>query len=148
MQLLQVSEGLQDEQVDSFFIEGRDLFAKRTAGLGERDFAQRLNSHPQRADGAGNQGVETLCRLPGQTYALAIHVDQLIHTSMFRQAKRIRAKGVCFNDVCPGMQVFLMYAADEVGLRDVQFVIAAVDENTLGIQQCTHGAIAQHSAFL
>ena len=35
-----------------------------------------------------------------------------------------------------------MDVADEIGLRDVQFVVAAVDEDTLGVQQCAHGAVA------
>ena len=61
---------------------------------------------------------------------------------MLGQAKRIRAKGVCFNDVRPGLQVFLMDAADQVGLREVELVVAAIDENTFGVQQCAHGAIA------
>jgi len=33
---------------------------------------------------------------------------------------------------------------DQVGLGHIEFVITAVDENTLGVQKSTHGAIAQH----
>ena len=35
-----------------------------------------------------------------------------------------------------------MDPADQVRLREVELVVAAVDENALGIQQCAHGAIA------
>ena len=35
-----------------------------------------------------------------------------------------------------------MNAADQVGGREVQFVVAAIDEDTLGVQQGTHGAVA------
>ena len=108
----------------------------------ERDLAQRLDADSQRSDGAGHQGVETLRRLPRQACAQAIDIGQLVHTSVLGQAKRIGAKGVCFNDVGPGLEVFLMDAADQVGLREVELVVAAVDENAFGIQQGAHGAVA------
>ena len=41
----------------------------------------------------------------------------------------------------PACKVLVVNAADKVGLREVQFVIATIDENALGIQQGTHGAV-------
>ena len=35
-----------------------------------------------------------------------------------------------------------MDVANQVGLRDVEFVVAAVDEDALGVQQGAHGAVA------
>ena len=129
-------------QVDAFFVQGCNLLVKGRPGFLERDLAQRLDTDSQRSDGAGDQGVETLGRLPRQARAQAIDIGQLVHTSMLGQAKRIGAKGVCFNDVGPGLEVFLMDPANQVGLREVELVVAAVDENTLGIQQGAHGAVA------
>ena len=83
-----------------------------------------------------------LRRLARQTRSGAVDVHQPVDATVFRQAKRIRAEGVCFNDLGAGLQVVLMNAADEVGLRKVQLVIAAIDENALGVQQGTHGAVA------
>ena len=40
-----------------------------------------------------------------------------------------------------------MNAANQVGLREVEFVVAAVDENALGVQQGTHGAVAKTAPF-
>ena len=142
VQLFQVSKGLQDNQVDAFFVQGCNLLVKGCPGFIARNLAQRLDAYSQGSNRAGDQGVKTLCRLPGQPGAVAIDVSQLVQTSVLRQTKRIRAKGVGFNNVRPGMQVFLMDATDQVGLRDVEFVVAAVDENAFGIQQGAHGAIA------
>ena len=41
-----------------------------------------------------------------------------------------------------------MNAADEFRLRQVQLVIAAVDEDPLGVQQRAHGAVAQQRPAL
>jgi len=35
-------------------------------------------------------------------------------------------------------------AANEVGLGEVQLVVAPVDEHTLGVQQRAHGAVAKY----
>ena len=142
MQLFQVAEGFQDHQVNAFFIERGNLLAKGVARLGERDFAQRLDAHAQRTDRACDQGVKALGRLPGQTRSLAVDLHQFIQTSVLGQAKRIGAEGVCFNNLGAGLQVFLMNAADQIGRRQVQFVVATIDENAFGVQQRTHGAIA------
>ena len=64
MQLFQIPEGFQDNQIDSFFVQGRNLLAKGIAGLGKRDFPQGLNAHAQGSNGAGNQRIKTLGRLP------------------------------------------------------------------------------------
>src|ERR1019366_644588 len=142
MQLFQVSEGLQDDEIHAFFVQGCNLLVKGRPGFLERDLAQGLDADSQRSDGAGDQGVETLGSLPCQASTQAIDIGQLVHTSMLGQAKRIGAKGVCFNDVGSGLEVFLVDPADQVGLRQVELVVAAVDEDTLGIQQRAHGAVA------
>ncbi len=115
---------------------------KALRALGQGDLAQRLNADAQRTHRPGHQRIEALGRLAGQARALTVDVGQLVHTSVLGQTKRIGAEGVCFNDLGPGVQVFLMDAADEIGLRDIQLVVAAVDEDTLGVQQGAHGAVA------
>ncbi len=142
MQLFQISEGFQDNQIDAFFVQGRNLLAKGLAGLGKRDFPQGLNAHAQGSNGAGNQRIKTLGRLPGHPGAFPVDVSQLVEATVLRQAKRIGAEGVCFNDLRSGVEVFLVDVADEIRLYDVQFVVAAVDEDPLGVQQGAHGAIA------
>src|SRR5271165_7507516 len=92
VQLFQVSEGLQDHQIYAFFVQGRDLLAKSITSLGKRDLAERLDTYSQRANCAGNQGVEALGGLAGEASAPPIDVSQLVQASMLRQAKRIAPK--------------------------------------------------------
>ena len=46
------------------------------------------------------------------------------------------------------MCIFVMNIADQVRLRQVELVIAAVDENTFGVEQRPHGAITQDGGLL
>ena len=142
MQLFEISEGFQDQQIDAFFIQRRNLLAKCVASFGQRDLAQRLDPDSQRSHCSGDQRVEVLRCLAGQPRSVAIDFDQLVHTSVLRQPKRIRAEGVCFNDLGSGLQVVLMNAANEVGRGEIQFVVTAIDEDTFGVEQGTHGAVA------
>ena len=66
---------------------------------------------------------------------------------MPRQAKRIRPKSIGFNNVRASLQIVMMQVADQVRLREVQLVIAAVDENPFGVQQRAHSAVAQDRAI-
>ena len=45
------------------------------------------------------------------------------------------------------LQIFVMQATYQVGLGDVQFVVAAINENPFGVEQGTHRAIAQDRGF-
>ena len=38
--------------------------------------------------------------------------------------------------------------ADQLGLRQVEFVIAAVDEDALGVKKRAHGSVAEHGRLL
>ena len=58
MQLFQVSEGFKDQQVDTLFVQRGNLLAKGVAGFVERDLAQRLDAHAQRANRAGHKGFD------------------------------------------------------------------------------------------
>ena len=64
------------------------------------------------------------------------------------QADVVATKRVGFNDLCTSLQVFAVDTPNQVGLGEIQFVIAAVDEDALGIQQSTHGTITEDGRFL
>src|ERR1700747_2784762 len=60
------------------------------------------------------------------------------------KAKIISAEGIGFDDLGTRLQVLVVNAANEVGLGEVQLVVATVDEHTLGVQQRAHGAVAEY----
>jgi hypothetical protein len=42
----------------------------------------------------------------------------------------------------------MVHGVDQLRLRDVQLVIAAVDEDPLGVKKRAHGSIAEHGRLL
>jgi hypothetical protein len=80
--------------------------------------------------------------------ALEIDVVHSIGKTMAGQTKAVCPECVGFDNVSTRLHVFVMDAADEVGLGQVQLVVAAVDEDALAIQQCAHRAIAEHGTVL
>src|ERR1035441_3651943 len=116
VQLLEVAECLQNNEIDAFFVQARNLRPKSLARLGKSDLAQRLNADAERADSPSDHGIEAFSGLAGQTDASSVDLGQFIHTTMFRQPKRISAEGVSFYELSPGLEVFGVDAANQVGL--------------------------------
>ena len=143
-----VAEGFQHQQIDAAFDQGCDLLAKGGAGFLERGFAQRFNADPKRADRASNPDVEALGGFPGQPNPGQVDFAHLVFHAVAGQAKRISAESIGFNDLRTRLHVLMMQVADEVGLRDVQLVIAAIDEDALGVKQGPGGAVAQDRGLL
>jgi hypothetical protein len=50
------------------------------------------------------------------------------------EAKAVGAEGIGLDDLGPGLEIFVVNAANEFGLRQIELVVAAVDEDTLGVR--------------
>ena len=148
VKFFQIADRLQDEQIDSALGESTDLLMKRFTRFLKRNFAQRFNPDSQRAHRSRNPPVETFRRLMRQTRAGKVNVVNLIGKGMASQAEAVCAKRVGFNDFSSSLKVFVMDVADQIGLREVQFVIAPIDEYPFGVQQRTHGPVAQDGRLL
>jgi hypothetical protein len=64
------------------------------------------------------------------------------------KAEAIGSKGIGFDNFGAGLQVFVMDAANQIGLGEIQFVVATVDEDALGIEKGSHRAVAQDGGLL
>src|ERR1700758_3661951 len=62
---------------------------------------------------------------------------------MSSHAEGIGAESIGFNDFVAGLQVVVVNAANQFGLRKIELVIRPVDKNTFGVKQGAHRAIAQ-----
>ena len=150
---IQRGHGLDDEQVDAGIGQGTDLLSKGGASFIEAGFAQRLEPDAERADGAGNVGgarlllLEVVDGLPGQLDACGVDLGDLRGEAVAGEAEPVGAEGVGFEDLGAGLEVFLVNREDEVGVREVQFVVAAIDEDTAGVEHRAHGAIGEHGAM-
>src|ERR1700687_1520052 len=71
-----------------------------------------------------------------------------IRQTVPRQAKAVPTESVGFNNLGASLQIVVVDTADQLRLRQVQLVIAAVDEDTLGIEKRAHGSIAEHRGML
>ena len=71
-----------------------------------------------------------------------IDLANFVGQAVTSQPEAICSKSIGFDDLGTSLQVFVMDAADQVGLRKIQFVIAAVDKNSLGVEPGSHRAVA------
>jgi hypothetical protein len=148
VQFFDVAEGFEHQQIDAALDQGRDLFAERRARLFKRSLAQRFNANAQRADRSGDPNVETLGCFASHVSAGQIDVAHAIGQAVPRQAKAVRAESIGFDNLGAGLQVIVVHGADQLRLRQVQLVIAAVDENALGIEKRPHGSVTEHGRLL
>ena len=66
---------------------------------------------------------------------------------MSGQPETVGAKSICLDDFSPGLQVLLVNGEDQVRVREVQFVVTTIDEDTASIEDRTHGSIGEHGAI-
>src|SRR4051794_36810347 len=63
---------------------------------------------------------------------------------MPRKAKAIGAEGIGLDDLGSRVNVITVDGADGLGLRQIEFVVAAIDKDALLVQQRSHGSVAEH----
>ena len=109
--------------------------------------------HAERPDGTRDPGRAGLLvgeltnRLAGDSDAGLIDVADLIAQAVALEAEGVRAKGIGFDDFGAGLQVVLMDAAHQFGLRQVQLVETAVEEvDAASVERSAHSAVAENGA--
>ena len=63
------------------------------------------------------------------------------------QPKGVRAEGVRLDDLRARLQILLVDRAHQLGLRQVQLVVAAVDEDAAFVEHRPHRSVEQHRAL-
>ena len=148
MQFFHIAEGFEDQQIDSTFDQSGNLLAKSGTRLFERNLAEGFDTNAERAYRAGDPASEALGCLASQVSAGDVDVAYMAGQTVAGQAKAVGTEGIGFNDLGAGLQIVVVHASDQVGLGNVQLVIATVDENALGVEEGTHGSIAEHRPLL
>jgi len=74
-----------------------------------------------------DENVKTLCRIPRHPRSGEVNLANAVGM-VCRASRNYWRQGVSFNDFCAGLQVVVVYPADQFRLRDVQFVVALIDE--------------------
>ena len=148
--LVQRRHGLDDEHVHARIDQRANLLGKCGARLIEPGFAQRLQPHAQRPDGARHPGLASLLffqvgnGLLGEPHAGGVDLGHFAGQSVARQPEAVGAERVGLQNLGAGLQVVFVDGQDQPGIGEIQLVVAAVDEDAAGIQNRAHGAVGEH----
>src|ERR1035438_322032 len=147
MNFFHVAEGLENQQINSCLNQSLDLLAECFASLLKRSLAERLNSGSQRANRSRHPHIEAFGGFTSQPHSRKVDFTNFVGQTVSTQAERVSTKCIGFNDFCAGLKVVMVNPANQVGLGKVQFVVRSVDEDALGVEQRSHGTIAEHGGL-
>ena len=148
VQFVNVPECLQNEDVDAALDKRGNLLTENIPSFLKRHLAQRLNANPQWSYCAGDPCIKTLRCFFREACAVEIYVTDFVLQSMALKANRVSTERIGFYDLSSSLQIFMVNPANQVRLRNIQFVIAAVYEDALRIKQRAHGTIAEYRCNL
>src|SRR4029453_346862 len=142
--LVQVAEGLEDEEIDLAVEERLCLIAEHGLRLIDAGLPPRLDANAERPDRPGHirLALRLLDRAPRQLRAGHVDRPDLISQAEAAQLHAVRAEGVGFDDAGAGLQILAVHVHDQLGLRLIERLEAAIDEDALRVQHGAHGAIA------
>src|SRR5690606_22481836 len=123
--LVDVAEGLEDEQVDAGFGQRGRLLAEDALRLVDARAAPRLDADAERPDGAGDE--RPVARgLAGDAHAGGVDRLELAGEPERFELHAVGAEGVALEDVSARPDVLPVHLFDEVGLAQVECVEGAV----------------------
>ena len=143
-QFVEVAESLENNCIHPRLGERRCLLPEQIASLGKTHRTQWFQPYSQWAHRPGNERL-VACHFPGDPHARLVDLPQLFGEPEPAQTLAIRTVGVGFDDLGARPHILLVHIADQSRQREVQFVIAAVDENALGVKRRTHGPIGHQN---
>ncbi len=115
--------------------QGANLFGKGGARFVQAGLAQRLQANAERTDRAGHPGfaglllLQVLDGLAGQAHAGGVDLRHFAGQAVAGQPEAVGAKGVGLKNLRARLQVLFVDGEDQAGIGEVEFVVAAVDED-------------------
>ena len=144
--LVQIAEGLEDEQIDAALEQRLRLLAEVLARLVDAGLAPRLDADAQRTDRAGH--VRAVARRATRDpRALDVDLAQRVGQAERAELDAVRAERVRLDDVGAGADVLVVDLLHQVRPRQVQRVEALVDEHALRVEHRPHRAVADEDAL-
>ena len=147
---IQRRHGFNHDEVSAGGGERGDLFLEGGARLVEAGLAQRLQGHAEGTDRAGDPGFAGLLvaqmgdGLFGQAHAGGVDVGHFAGEAVAGEAEAVGAEGIGFKNLCAGLEIFLVHGEDELGIGEVQLVVAAVDEDAAPVEHGAHRAVGKN----
>ena len=138
-ELVHVAEGLEDESVHAALEQALAPAARTSRRASSSDsLAERLDPDAERADRAEHRGARR--RPPrGPAAAAAALIRSVSSASPYvRQLERVGAEGVGLEQLGAGPDVLAVDVPHEVGLPEVQLVVADVEEHAAAVEHRAH----------
>ncbi len=146
--LVQVAKRLEHEEIDAAFDQRLGLLAERRLGLLDGRAAPRLDA--ERRAGRSIRPPTPRLRAAVRAIARALRVDEThgVGQAEVGQLEPVGAERVRLDDVGARAHVLRVHLGDQIRLREVQLVEAAVEEDALGVQHRPHRAVTdEHALF-
>jgi hypothetical protein len=120
------------------------LLAESRPSFGERSLTKRFDPNAQWPHRSSHQHVKAFRSFPREMRTRDINLPYPIGEAMPFQAKCVSAKRVGFYKFSARLQVLMVNPTNKFGLGQVELVITAINEDTLGVKKSAHGAIAEN----
>src|SRR5207237_3583252 len=139
LDLVQIGEGLEDEDIAAAILERLELLAKSRARFIQTGRSQGLDPNAKRTHRSGDEQI-ILGDIARDFGGGAIDLRDLRHESVLRELDAIGAEAVGLENLSPCFSVRLVYVAHKIGCAQVELVVALVDEDTLVVEHRPHSA--------
>ncbi len=149
-QHVQIRKGLQNEQVHPAIDKACRLLAIEGARLISADLTERRQRAAERADRAcdKSRAAGDVARIARDASTLSVDLAHLPLAPVGGQLGAVGAKGIGLDDLGARRQIIHVHALDQVGVSDVDSVIALAGQDAAGIKLGAHGTVAQDWALL
>ena len=141
--LVKVGEGFQNDQVNSGFSQGADLFLKCVKSLFGLHAAEGGQAHAQRTNIPGNENVfeRSFDHFAGQDHPGSVDLFHFIGQPMLCQFEAVGAEGVGLDHPGTSLDVITVHFGHQRGLFQVERVKAGLQFDPAAVQQGAHGAV-------
>ena len=143
-QLVEIAEGLQDEQVDApMGNQGLNLLADHLRAFGRADPAALGRGDGGRhRPGDQDRAIARLLGCAGDPDSGSVDLVHLVGEPVIAEPEPVRAEGVGLDDVRARGQVALVDRADQPGVGQVELGQRPVQRGARGVQHGAHRAVA------
>jgi hypothetical protein len=146
LDLVEVSERLENEDVDAAVAQPRHLLAEDPAGLVGTRRSVWLEANSERANRTRDEDDPVAGRFSRQLGGAPIEIVDLRLEPVLRELDPVRAEAVRLDRFGARLEVRLVNRAHEVGCPRVQFIVALVDEDALAVEHRPHRPVEEDDA--
>ncbi len=148
--LIQRRNSFDQQHIDAALDQAANLLGEDFARFRQAGLSQWFQAHAERPDCTRYPGFAALLvgpliyRLTRHLGSGAVDLHHPVGEAITLQTQGIGAERIGLDDLRAGLQVFLVDIPYQIRLRDIQFVEAAIDKDSAGIQTGAHSPVAQH----